>query len=160
MQQNFHLSFSVSVTQVWVWLKETMMYVLHFSIDWGHRLHKCLGQVWYFNLFLVRGCWTFAQSIHRATALPRYLMVNFHCSVWKQKCQPKTKSSKMTLKYDCLQSKITFIYFYPESSNEHGKKKKTCQTQRGQSGTWNLPFFPSQIKSKLFNSSVNKSLKW
>lgn len=147
MQQNFHLSFSVSVTQVWVWLKETMMYVLHFSIDWGHRLHKCLGQVWYFNLFLVRGCWTFAQSIHRATALPRYLMVNFHCSVWKQKCQPKTKSSKMTLKYDCLQSKITFIYFYPESSNEHRKKKKKNMpnTKRAE---WHLksPLF-SPLKS-------------
>lgn len=33
----------------------TMMYVLHFGIDWGHRLHKCLRQVWYFNLFLVGG---------------------------------------------------------------------------------------------------------
>lgn len=65
-----------------------MMYVLHFSIGWGHRLHKCLRQVWYFNPFLVRGCWAFAQSIHRAVALPRYLLVPFHCSVWKLKCDP------------------------------------------------------------------------
>lgn len=35
----------------------TMMYVLHFSFGWGHRLHKRPRQVWYFNLFLVRGCW-------------------------------------------------------------------------------------------------------
>lgn len=44
----------------------TMMYVLHFSFGWGHRLHKCLRQLWYFNLFLVGGCWASAQSIHGA----------------------------------------------------------------------------------------------
>lgn len=66
----------------------------------------------------------------------------------------------MTLKYDCLQSKITFIYFYPESSNEHGKKKKHAKHKEGRVAPEISPFFPSQIKSKLFNSSVNKSLKW
>lgn len=95
----------------------TMMYVLHFSIGWGHRLHKCLRQVWYFNLFLVRGCWAFAQSIHRAVALPRYLMVAFHCSIWKLKCQPTLVVLEPELKYGCLLVKNIAFYHLGASDN-------------------------------------------
>lgn len=50
-----HLSLSVGLKSRCCSQRWTMMYVLHFSFGWGHRLHKCLRQVWYFNLFLVRG---------------------------------------------------------------------------------------------------------
>lgn len=54
-EEQSHLSLSGRLKSRCCLQRWTMMYVLHFSFGWGHRLHKCLRQVWYFNLFLVRG---------------------------------------------------------------------------------------------------------
>lgn len=72
---------------------------------------------------------------------------------------------KLKLKYVCLQSKTSFFYDLEASDNNEHRKCQRCLRMSGRLTPEISFFFPStlsrsQIKSNLFNSSVNNSLGW
>lgn len=122
------------------------MYVLHFSIDWGHRLHKCLRQVWYFNLFLVRGMLDLCPINTQGNGLAKISHGKFSLFCLEAEMSTRKVLLKLQVKYDCLQSKTSFLFDLEASDkNEHRKCWKS-QRMRWESDTWNF-FLSLSLKS-------------